>query len=185
MSIYISLLRGINVNGQRKVQMKELTELYALLGFENIVTYIQSGNVVFSSKLNAVSKISQIIEKGIEDRFGYVVPVKVIEKNELQKIVSGNPFLKVKGVDAGKLHVTFLSAAPAKENLKKIISTEDNNDKMVVAGKEIYLYCPKGYGRTKLTNSFFENKLKVSATTRNWKTTNVMLELTKKTAEAK
>ena len=178
MNTYISLLRGINVNGQRKIQMKDLAELYALLGFEKIVTYVQSGNVVFSSKLNTISKLAQIIEKGIEDKFGYVVPVKVMEQNELQKIISGNPFLKVKGIDITKLHVTFLSSAPTKENLKKIISADDDNDKMVIAGKEIYLLCPNGYGRTKLTNSFFENKLKTKATTRNWKTVNALMELT-------
>ncbi len=177
MNTYISLLRGINVNGQRKIQMKDLAELYAILGFEKIVTYIQSGNVVFSSKLNTLSKISQLIEKGIEDKFGYVVPVKVIEQNELQKIISGNPFLKVKGMDISKLHITFLSSAPSKENLKKIISADDDNDKMVIAGKEIYILCPNGYGRTKLTNSFFENKLKTNATTRNWKTINTLLEI--------
>lgn len=178
MSSYIALLRGINVNGQKKIQMKDLSELFASLGFENIITYIQSGNVVFSSKLKTPAKIEEIIEKGIEKKFRFIVPVQVLEKSELQSTVTGNPFIKAKGIDETKLHVTFLAGVPQKENLNKITAIEGGADKLVIAGKNIYLFCPKGYGRTKYTNSVIENKLKVKATTRNWNTVNALLKLT-------
>jgi uncharacterized protein (DUF1697 family) len=178
MNSYIALLRGINVSGQKKIQMKDLSELFALLGFENIVTYIQSGNVVFTSKLKTPVKIAEVIEKGITKKFGFDVPVLVLEKNELQNVITHNPFIKVKGIDENRLHVTFLSGVPPKENLNKITSIEGGTDKLVITGKEIYLFCPKGYGRTKYTNSVIENKLKVKATTRNWKTVNTLLKLT-------
>jgi len=180
MGVYISLLRGINVNGQKRIQMQELSNLYALLGFEKIITYIQSGNVVFTSKLKNKIKIAGLIENGIKEKFGFPVSVFVMEKEELQKASEGNPFLKIKGIDSGKLHITFLSEIPHKDNIKKIVTCKDDNDKMVIAGKDVYLFCPNGYGRTRLTNSFFEKKLKAQATTRNWKTIIALLELAAK-----
>lgn len=174
---YIALLRGVNVSGQKKITMKDLSELFASLGFEKIVTYIQSGNVVFSSKLKNSVKISEMIEKCIEERFGFSVLVNTMSKSDLQKITVDNPFIKVKGIDPAKLHVTFLSGLPSKESLNKIISIDGGADKIVIAGKEAYLYCPNGYGRTKYTNKALENKLKVNATTRNWKTVNELFKL--------
>ncbi len=178
MGIYIALLRGVNVSGQKKVQMKELAELFASLGFEKIITYIQSGNVVFNSKLKSGTAIAGMAEKGIKEKFGFNVPVHIIEKKELKGAISRNPFLNVKGVDQSKLHVTFLSEAPQKENLNKITSIDGGKDKIVIAGSYAFLYCPNGYGRTKYTNTVLERVLKVKATTRNWKTVNALFGLT-------
>lgn len=177
MSSYLSLLRGINVSGQKKILMKDLAELYVELGMESIITYIQSGNVVFQSKLKTASSVSSLIEKGIKDKFGFDVNVTVLEKKELQSIIERNPFLKAKGIDETKLHATILSSIPDKENLNKIAAVDGGKDKLVIAGKTAYLFCPNGYGRTKYTNTVLESKLKVKATTRNWKTINALMEL--------
>lgn len=177
MTQYISLLRGINVNGKNKIQMSQLAELYALLGFEKIVTYIQSGNVVFESKLKKGKEIAELIEKGIKKQFGLSVPVLVLEKKEFEGVIKRNPFLKDKSIDASKLHVTFLEEEPVKENLNKIAAIEGGKDKIIIASKTAYLYCPIGYGRTKYTNTVIENRLKVKATTRNWKTITAISEL--------
>lgn len=177
MTQYISLLRGINVNGKNKIQMSQLAELYALLGFEKIVTYIQSGNVVFESKLKKGKEIAELIEKGIKKQLGLSVPVLVLEKKEFDGVIKRNPFLKDKSIDASKLHVTFLEEEPVKENLNKIAAIEGGKDKIIIASKTAYLYCPIGYGRTKFTNSVIENRLKVKATTRNWKTITAISEL--------
>jgi uncharacterized protein (DUF1697 family) len=174
---YAALLRGINVSGQKKILMKDLAEMFAKLGFENIITYIQSGNVVFQSNSKNNTDITAKIAKGIKKEFGFDVNTEVVDKKELQNIINRNPFLNVKGIDESKLHATLLSAAPDKENLNKIAAIDGGKDKIVIAGKTVYLYCPNGYGRTKYTNTVIENKLKVKATTRNWKTLNALLEL--------
>jgi len=174
---YAALLRGINVSGQKKILMKDLAEMFAKLGFENIITYIQSGNVVFQSSMKNKEDISSKIVKGIKKEFGFDVNTEVIDKKELQNIINRNPFLNVKGIDETKLHSTILSTAPEKESLNKIAAIDGGKDKIVIAGKTVYLYCPNGYGRTKYTNTVIENKLKVKATTRNWKTMNALLEL--------
>ncbi len=179
MTQYISLLRGINVNGKNKIQMNQLAELYALLGFEKIVTYIQSGNVVFEYKLKKGKEIAEIIEKGIKKQFGISVPALVMEKKEFEGIIKRNPFLKDKSVDAAKLHITFFDEEPVKENLNKIAAIDGGKDKIIIDSKTAYLYCPVGYGRTKYTNTVIENKLKVKATTRNLKTVTAISELLK------
>ena len=176
MKTYLSILRGINVSGQKKVPMKELKEVYENLGFKKVTTYIQSGNVIFISEDNK-DELRTKIEGAIKDKFGFDVPVLIISEEELNSSVSNNPFIKEKDIDESKLHLTFLEKIPSRENMEKIEEHHFEPDRFIVSGKDVYVYCPGGYGRTKLNNNFFENKLKVRATTRNWRSVNVLLEM--------
>ena len=177
---YISMLRGINVSGQNKIKMEELKVLYESLGLKSVKTYIQSGNVIFESPESDVSELVNKIETAIKQAFGFSVIVTIRTMNEFQHVVKNNPFYEKVKEDVKKLHVTFLSDTPSKSSLDLINKLENEPDEWFIAGKEIYLYCPNGYGRTKLTNNYFEKKLNVSATTRNWKTVNKLYDFIKK-----
>ena len=177
MKTYISILRGINVSGHKLIKMDTLRQLYADLGFENVKTYIQSGNVVFQFKKAEKKMLAEKIEKKITKRFGFKVPVLVRELDEYKAIIKQNPFTKKPQRDISFLHITFLSDQPTEENVAKIKSGQYQLDEFQLIDKSIYLYCPNGYGNSKLTNSFFETKLKVTATTRNWKTANELIAI--------
>jgi uncharacterized protein (DUF1697 family) len=180
MTTYISILRGINVSGQKKILMADLQMLYEKLGFKNITTYIQSGNIVFDTDKKTQTQLEQSIHKAIAQHYTFEVPVMVRTAEDMQKVVMTNPFLKIKGIDVAKLHVTFLSDRPAASELKVIESFDYAPDQFKIIGQEVFLYCPESYGETKLSNNFFEKKLNVTATTRNWKTVNKLVELASK-----
>jgi uncharacterized protein (DUF1697 family) len=148
---YISMLRGINVSGQKIIRMEELASLYESLGFKNVRTYVQSGNVLFDSPLTDGTKLTRLIADRIK------------------------PFLKERGIDPARLYVTFLSEVPDLEALNLLRTVKDEHDEFRIAPKKVYLHCPDGYGRTKLSNNFFEKTLKVAATTRNWNTVKALL----------
>ncbi len=177
MSTFISLLRGINVGNQKSIRMPELKALYEAMGFSNVITYVQSGNVVFDCGNPDAEEIGADIEKEIEKRFGFDVPVIMREAHDLQRIIDSNPFVQTRNEDLSKLHVTFLSRLPPAELTCGLKIPPGIDDECVLSGKEIYLFCPNGYGRTKLSNGFFERKLKVLATTRNWKTVIALYEI--------
>lgn len=179
MSTYIALLRGINVSGQKLIKMTELKELFEKQGFQNVLTYIQSGNVIFYSKEKSSDKIKKIISNSIKQEFGFDVGVLVITPDIIEYVLKNNPFIKKKK-EVDKLYVTFLSEQPSAANVKKLNSTNYSPEEYIINGKLVYLYVPNGYGKTKLNNNLFENKLKVEATTRNWKTINKLWELSNK-----
>lgn len=177
MHTYISILRGINVGGKRIIKMAELKEMCVKLGFTNIATFIQSGNVIFQAKKFNAKELSIIISTAIVETFGFDVPVIVMELKELQKIKTTNPFLKDSSKAIEFLHVTFLSDIPIAEEFNKIKQGDYKSVEFYIIEKAIYLYCPDGYSNSKLTNGFLENKLKVTATTRNWKTINELIAI--------
>lgn len=179
MKTFISILRGINVAGKNKIPMADLKVMYEEIGGKDVITYIQSGNVIFDTKENDPQQLEKRVEKKILDKFGFKVPVVIRQEKELEKLIKDNPFLKEK-VDESKLHVTFLAQEPEADLVGKIKEVRHEPDRFIVSGKEVYLYCPDGYGNTKLSNTFFENKLKVIATTRNWNTVNKLVELCNK-----
>ena len=178
MQTFISILRGINVSGQKKILMADLKALYESLHFKEVATYIQSGNVVFKSdaKLSDV-QLAQKIEKAIGAKYNFEVPVMIRSIEEWEKAISQNSFTKEKNIDLKKLHITFLSEVPARENVESIKNADFLPDQFVIKGKEIYLHIPESYGETKLSNNFFEKKLKTKATTRNWNTVNKLFEM--------
>jgi uncharacterized protein (DUF1697 family) len=177
MQIYISILRGINVSGHKLIKMETLQKLYESLGFQNVTTYKQSGNVVFTASESGINKLEQIISKQIEKDFEVIVPVIVLTMDKLKEIVDNNPFLKDSSKDPNFLHTTFFVSKPVNYNQNDIANKRQNGEEIVFSENVVYLYCPNGYGRTKLTNNFLETKLKVSATTRNWKTTSELLTI--------
>ncbi len=180
MKKYISILRGINVSGQKLIRMTELAELYKELGFTAVKTFIQSGNVLFMADEDfPAGQLSGLIEKAILERFGFDVPVIIRSYDELGKTITCNPFIDEQGIDRTKLHVTFLSDHPADENLTVIHPLNYLPDRFFLNGRDIYVYCPAGYGNTRLSNNFFENRLKVKATTRNWNTVIKLSEMLK------
>lgn len=184
METYISLLRGINVSGQKKIKMSDLLNLYNELGFINVKTYIQTGNVLFQTDEKDLSKISNMIQNKIKDIYEFEVPVIIRKNDEISTILKSNPFLEQENLDINNVYITFLNQNPLEENLTKMTYSRGKElnyepDKFIINEKEIYIFCSNGYGQTKLTNNFFENKLKVIATTRNLKTLNNLLEIGK------
>ena len=178
MQTFISILRGINVSGQKKILMAELKSLYESLKFKDVITYIQSGNVLFkTSKQLSDIALAAKIEKAICKKYGFEVPVIIRSKDEIKRIISDNALLKKNNIDEKRCYVTFLSEIPAKKNIESIKSDNYLPDQFIISGKEIYLYIPVSYGETKLSNNFFEKKLKVTATTRNWNTVKKLSEL--------
>ena len=177
METYIALLRGINVSGQKMIRMEELKRVLGELDMKRITTFIQSGNILFESRKNDPAGLAADIGGKILEHFGFVVPVVIRTINELREISQNNPFLPDVHKDTEKMHVTFLSGKPDKVLENKIKEFQFLPEEFVLNQKEVYLYCPEGYGRTKLNNQFFENKLKVTATTRNWKTVGTLVTL--------
>jgi uncharacterized protein (DUF1697 family) len=178
MKTLISILRGINVTGHRLIRMPDLKKLYEEIGFVGVKTYIQSGNVIFNAdELLTGKEIAAIIEKAIMQQFGFDVPVIIRTPDEIAAVIRSNPFQNADGTVADKIYITFLEEYPSQENLERISTVNFYPDRFIIKEREIYLDCAGGYGTTKLSNTFFENRLKVKATTRNWKTINKLLEL--------
>ena len=180
MLAYVAMLRGINVGGQKTINMDHLRQLCSGLGFRNVETYVQSGNIVFQTQTENPAAVSKRIGETIHHCFGFDTPVIVRTSDQMRNVIANNPFLKEKDIDSSKLHVTFLSETPQKDSLKNLEALSSDPDRFYTAPREIYLYCPGGYGRTKLSNNAIEKALSVRATTRNWKTTNILFEMVSK-----
>jgi len=174
---YIILLRGINVSGKNKIKMADLRATLEVMNFANIQTYIQSGNIILETEEMPNTELSERIKNQIKTTFDYDVPTLALRLGEWCEIFENNPFLQKRNEDITKLHVTLLAELPDSELVKTIKDFQHKADEFQIVGKNIYLFCPEGYGRTKLTNNFFERKLKVAATTRNWKTMTKLMEL--------
>ena len=175
MVTYIALLRGVNVGGN-VVKMERLREIFSELGFKDARTYVQSGNVVFAAE-GSPSSWSGTIERSLAGEIRLPVSVIVRTAAQMKRIVANNPFLKQKTIDRSKLHVTFLGGAAPREALRKLSAVDCGDDQFRSSAKEIYLYCPNGYARTKLANNRLEKLLSVRATTRNWNTVGRLCEM--------
>ena len=178
MPIYIAMLRGINVSGQKLIKMERLRASLAELGFEDVRTYIQSGNVVFKAAKQSADGLAKKIADKILHDFGFPVPVLIRTAAGMSAVVAANLFFKEAGIDESKLHVTFLSGNAPATTEKTLAVLAARSERFRVCGREIYLCFPDGYGSTKLSNSAIEKKLSISATTRNWRTVNVLLAMT-------
>jgi uncharacterized protein (DUF1697 family) len=177
MKTFISMLRGINVGGNKKISMAELKKVYEDLGLKYVQTFIQSGNVLFKFQGLDIDKLRDNIEKGISFKFGFDVKVLIRTTEELQNTIKKMPFKKE---DTERVYITFLSDKPAAVPEEEINKYKNDSEKYFISGKEIYILCPTGYGKTKLSNNFFEKKLKVSATTRNWNSVNKLFAIASK-----
>ncbi len=178
MQTYIALLRAVNV-AQNMLKMERLRQLLSELGFRNVTTYLQSGNAVFQAQGSATS-VATAIEQKLAGETRLPVSVLIRTSAELKSLIAHNPFLKEKGVDRSRLHVTFLADAAGKEAVKKLSAIDAAGDQFHTSGREIYLYCPNGYGISKLSNSALEKALAAKATTRNWNTVNKLYEIASK-----
>ncbi|MEM7179783.1 MAG: DUF1697 domain-containing protein [Spirochaetota bacterium] len=170
MTRYISLLRGINVSGHRPIKMKDLQVMYESLSCENVKTYIQSGNVVFSAKASA-SEWKRQLESAIVKTFTWDVSVFVCKQSEWNELVKQAPFTNTQREEEGnRCLVTFCDRTISNSDLAILQDFLQKGEVIHSIGKQIFLYCPNGYGKTKLANPFIEKKLGLVATTRNWKT---------------
>lgn len=176
MQTFIAILRGINVGKNRKVLMADLKILLSNFGLSNIRTYIQSGNVIFDCNSLNESDLANKLKQLISEKFGFTIPVIIRSAEEFQELYINNPFLSNSEIE--QLHLTFLAEEPQAAHLSKINALAFSPDEFSVIGQDVYIKCAGGkYSDTKLSNSFFESKLKLSATTRNWKTVEKLVEL--------
>jgi uncharacterized protein (DUF1697 family) len=178
MHTYISFLRGVNMTGHNSIRMADLSLLYESLGFKENKTFIQSGNVIFKTdKQIAEKKIAEVIENGINEKYGYNVPAMIRSTNELRALFLSNPYLEIPGFDPSKMAVIFLHEIITSDQEGKMRNINYPPDKYQLSEKEIFIYCPNGFGRTKLYTNFFEAKMGVTGTARNWKTVTAILKL--------
>ena len=178
--IYISLLRGINVGPHKRMKMEKLRASCESLGFDQIATYIQSGNLVFKAPKQAPEAVSRKIETQIEADFGFSVEVMTRTADDLKMIVRGNPLLKECRGEESKLHVVFLSAAPKRDSIAKLETLILAPDLVRASGREIYFYFPNGVSGSSLWKHNLDRVMGVSGTMRNWNTDNKLLEMAQK-----
>ena len=174
MPAYVALLRGVNVGAHNRIKMPALTSLCRELGYTDVVTYIQSGNVVFGSTARRAAAVERAMVTGIEREFGLKITVLVRTKDELARVARGNPFPKA---EPNRLHVAFLDAKPATARVRVLEAFDAAPDEVRVRGREAYLHTPGGYGNSKLSGAFIEKELQVAATARNWNTVAKLLAL--------
>jgi uncharacterized protein (DUF1697 family) len=168
MITHIAFLRAVNVGGNM-LKMEHLREMFAELGFADVKTYLQSGNVLFSAK-GTPAQLAARIEQRVSEVTRLPVSVIVRTPDELQRIIAANPFAKEAGAAPKTVHVTFLAAEAPKAAAAAISKLQSGADRWHLARADIYLHCPGGYGRTKLNNTALERVIGVRATTRNWST---------------
>ncbi len=173
------MLRGINVSGRKTVSMANLRRAIESLGFKNVHTYAQSGNVIFDYRRAESHQIAQCIEGKVNDVFRFSSSAIVRTRRELEQVVDRNPLIDQANGRADRLYVTFLSDIPGEMTTSTLDVKPRQGEMFVIDGKEVYLYCPNGYAKTTLNNAAFEAKLKTVATTRNWKTVTTLLDLSR------
>jgi uncharacterized protein (DUF1697 family) len=175
---YLALLRGINLGPKNKILMPDLVEVFTKAECKDVRTYIQSGNVIFEATRELSTRLPELISKEIQMRFGHKVPVMLRTTGEMREVVRTNPFLK-EGAAEDILHVMFLTDLPKPGAAKSLDPDRSPPNRFIVRGKDIYLLCPAGFARTKLTSSYFDSKLGTIGTVRSWRTVTKLLELMK------
>ena len=179
MNTYISLLRGINVSGQKKIIMKDLKSLYENMGFKDVTSYIQSGNLIFKSSLTKEAT-KKLIEHKIFNIYSFNVEVFIETKLSIKEVINKNPFLNNPKLEPKNIYFTILNNQP--ESHSQLTSSNYGNSEFNSWKNIIYLYCPNGYGKSKLNNNFIEKKLNTKATTRNLRTMLKLNELAANTS---
>lgn len=178
MATFVALLRGVNVSGHRPVPMARLKANLEAIGLASVVTYKASGNVVFDSGSKALSGLADQISDVIAKDLGHDdVDVLVLRAADVAKIEASNPFRARPTADEAFLHVTFPFEPVKKAAIEKLDLPIKGDEQARFANEVIYLYCPHGYGRTKINNGYFEKLLGIPCTTRNWKTVSALVEM--------
>ncbi len=177
MAVFISLLRGINVGGNKKIKMVELKALYEALGFTHVRTLLQSGNVVFESEVIDAEQVAGQIEAGIVERYGFESKIIIRTRDQLQALIAHHPFSADQLTEPGKLLIAFLKSEPDAQQVEALREAHTGTEIIHHRDSELYIYYPDGMGRSKLDNSFIERRLKTTSTGRNWNTVNKLLVL--------
>jgi len=164
---YIALLRGINVGGHKKILMADLKLLFEKLNFKNVRTYIQSGNVIFQSNEEKIQDIENTIKGQILIQYGFEVSVLVKTHSEIEYILNNCPFIEDVKV---KSYFIILDSIPDKKLVESTLELKSPNEEFHIINSCVYIYYSGGYGKAKCGTNFFEKKLKVSATARNYNT---------------
>lgn len=173
---YIALLRGINVGGNTMVKMAELKSSFGSLGFENVATYINSGNIAFDTRKTDADKLAGRIEAAIEKNFGKSIPVIIREQNAIARIMDANPFAG-EFESHKEMHVLFLTEKMPKDKEMQLLDAAPEGERFAANGREIYCHLPKGVADSLLGKSFIEKKLKLAVTGRNWRTVERLRDL--------
>lgn len=177
MTTHLALLRGINVSGHNMIKMEVLKSALENIGFKNVQTYIQSGNVFLDTDEESASKVGFIIKQEIFKTFGYEVPVIVLNKKDLADCFTNNTFLREKDLDTKKLYVAFVSTTLKSENINDLKISQFKPDEASIDGNKIYIKYAVGAGQTRFDQKYIEKKLNITATIRNWNTITQLLQL--------
>lgn len=180
MPVIICMLRGVNVGGRNMIKMDALKALCVSLKLKDPQTYVQSGNVVFSSGEKDVAKLAKRLQDAIEKAHGFRPGVMLRTLADLQEVVARNPFAKRSGIEPGKLIVNFLADDPGKDNREKALAIKVGPEEMHLIGREAYIYFPNGQGRSKFPWPAIERALGTFGTARNWNSVTKMLEIAEK-----
>ena len=178
MATYISLIRGINVGGHKKIKMEDLREAVEAQGFKRVRTYVQSGNIVFEAPKQAATAVSRKIETVIKKKFGHDAAVITKTPEDLQTVLAANPFLQEKAIDPAYLHVVFLAETPEASGIKRLETVSSGSDRYHWKNDILFLHLPNGAGNSKLAAAPFERWLGVQATARNWRTVSNLYQMT-------
>jgi uncharacterized protein (DUF1697 family) len=173
---FVALLRSVNVAGHGRLAMNELRASFEALGSTDVTTYIQTGNVLFTTTTKSEKALAATIEQRLAEDFGDSPAVLVRSVADLRRVGSSSPYAKA-GADPARHHVTFLATVPTKAALEALTLPPSGRDELVVDGKEVYVHTPDGYANTTYTGTFLERRLGVVSTTRNWNTVTKLSEL--------
>ena len=204
---YVALLRGINVGGKNKLPMGELASMFGEAGGTRVTTYIQSGNVVFRAAASVAEQIVRVVSRKIADRFNFEPPIVLRSAEELQNLVTSNPFLSASRAGKGAvartiengtgakasdrsqtaggskldlertLHVAFLADRPDKRRIAAMDPNRSPGDSFEVRGQDVFLHLPNGVAKSKLTNEYPDRTLGTTCTLRNWRTVLKLIEM--------
>jgi uncharacterized protein (DUF1697 family) len=177
MTTHLALLRGINVSGHNMMKMDILKTTLEKIGFTNVETYIQSGNVFVDTEEENAAKVGFIIKQEIFKAFGHDVPIVMLAKQDLEACFSNNPFLKVKNLDVKKLYVAFVSKELRSENINDLKISQFKPDEAQIDGNRIFIKYSVGAGKTRLDQKYIEKKLNLTASIRNWNTVTQLLKM--------
>jgi len=177
MTTHLALLRGINVSGHNMIKMEALKTTLEAIGFQNVQTYIQSGNVFVDTDEENPSKVGFVIKQEIFKVFGHEVPIVVVNKDDLAVCFKNNPYLKEKDVDTKKLYVAFVSTTLKNDNINDLKISQFKPDEASIDGNKIYIKYAVGAGKTRFDQKYIEKKLNVTATIRNWNSVTQLLKI--------
>jgi len=175
LTVYVSMLRGVNVGGHSRLKMAALKDAYSALGLRDVSTLLQSGNVVFTSRATDRQALAKRIAQELERRFDLRIEVLIRTLDEIRMLVARGP--ATPRADPSKLLVMFLARVPDARAQSALLKEHKGPEMIEIRGPEVYLYYPDGVGRSKLTNAFLESKLDAAGTARNWSTLTKIVEV--------